>query len=67
MLNVSNCENVFTKPHHRMPHRVIKPPDAQCSNLLAMEKIYHIIENIYVIISVEKFKENAKWEMHGKP
>ena len=29
-------------------------------------KIYHIIENIYVIISVENCKENTKWEMHGK-
>ena len=30
-------------------------------------KIYHIIENIYIIIiSAEKCKEHAKWEMHGK-
>ena len=26
---------VTDKPHHRMPHRVIEPPDVQCSNLLA--------------------------------
>ena len=29
---------VTDKPHHQMPHRVIEPPDVQCSNLLATEQ-----------------------------
>ena len=40
----------------------------QMSNVLTYwlrSKIY-IIENIYVTISVEKYKENTKWEMHGE-
>ena len=43
-----------------MPHRVIDPPDIQCSNL------HHVIENIFVIISVEKYKEKNKWEIYGE-
>ena len=29
-------------------------------------KNYHIIENSYIIITVEKCKENIKWGMDGK-
>ena len=29
---------VTYKPHHQMYHRVIEPPDVQCSNLLATKQ-----------------------------
>ena len=29
---------VTDKPYHQLPHRVIEPPDVQCSNLLAMKQ-----------------------------
>ena len=56
-----------TKPHHRIPHRVM---NLQMFNVLTYwprNKIYHIIESIHVIISVEKSKEKTKWEIHRKP
>ena len=55
-----------TKPHHRIPYRVM---NLQMFNVLTYwprNQIYHIIESIHVIINVEKCKENTKWEIHRK-
>ena len=52
---------MFTKPHQGMPHRVIEPPDIQCSNLLATER--NILLRIYMLLLVLK---NAKKVPNGK-
>ena len=44
-----------------MPHRVIEPPDVQCSNLLATER--NILLRIYMLLLALK---NAKKVATGK-
>ena len=61
MLKVSNCKNVFKKPRQRLPHRVIEPPDVQCSNLFSTER--NILLRIYILLLVLK---NAKKVPNGK-